>query len=695
MRSTTGAAALAIDTGVDTSDVAYFAIRHCRFISNSGPSVVRMEGPQMRFVNNLVANNTLTGGGAAAVQVLYAYNADSGAAINNNTIAHNSGGGGLDLRSYPDYSSPRLGEIANNALWGNGGADLRLLDFNSNQNILFLTSNIYGSSAGTLPAGASLNLVANPQFINSAAGNFGLAFNSPAINSGVGYQYYGIPDKDLAGGERVVGSQIDRGAFESSVDDHTTAFVTNLADNGSNSAPLAGSLRAAIKAANAAGGPYKINFEVSGACPRVINMTTPMLDITGKVTLDARTQNGWSPNTDYGRSDATLCIVLNGSGTTPWAFRVPAQANNARLVAHGMMFAGFTDAAIKLENGSDHRISGNQFGAVPFTSTNATAVRVTGASGGAVIGGFDDPSVVNLIAGSSVAGVYLDNTAGGNTVANAVIGFQPDGDSLGGNAIGVYIFNSPNNNLLYNYIGNSSSNGVTISGVGSSNTTLQYNRIGVSWLDNMAGNQSAGIGIVFAARDSTIGAPLSSSYGSNLIFYNGGPGVWISPSGGAGNRVLANAFFENQSVDIDLATAGPSANQASNPVSGPNHLQNYPVLSSAVRVSGSTPMTVVEGTLHSAPGNTYRIDVYYATGCDFSAPGRGSAAAPLGRDPVFTNASGDTSFSISVPAINPTFGLGGISATATSSSGDTSEVGNCVLEVPANLPNLLFKNGFE
>lgn len=693
MASTQQAGALSIGSDVDTSDVAYFAIRHCRFTRNSGPSIVDLEGPQMRFINNLVADNTVTGGGSA-VQIRYAYNADSGAGIDNNTIANNVGGG-LNVASHSDYASPRLGEITNNVLWGNSGADLRLLEFNSVSNFLFVNANVYGNLSGTLPGGSSLNLSSNPQFVNGGAGNYGLAVSSPAINSGAGYQYYGLPDKDLAGTDRVVGSQIDRGALESGVDDNTTAFVTNVADNGSNTAPLAGSLRAAIKAANGAGGPYKIKFSISGSCPRIINMTTPMLDITGKVTIDARTQSGWSANTDYGRFDANLCIVVNGSGSTPYAFHVPSSAASARLVVHGMMFAGFTDAAIKIENGSDHRIAGNQFGAVPFTSANGAAVRITGASGGAVIGGFDDPSAVNLIAGSSVAGIYLDNASGGNTLGNNVIGFQPDGTSLGSNTIGVYIFNSPNNTLLYNYIGHSTSNGVSISGASSSNTTVQYNRVGVDRLDNMAGNQGAGIGLIFAAHDSTIGAPLLSSFGGNLISYNVGPGVWISPSGGSGNRVLANQYFENGNVDIDLGSAGPTANQASNPASGPNHLQNYPILSSAQRSSGANATVLVNGSLHSAPSSAYRIDVYFASGCDASAPGRGSAYAYLGRGNFQTDASGNANFTLTVPAVNANFGLGGISAVATSASGDSSEVGNCVQETPLDQPNQVFKNGFE
>lgn len=688
--------ALALITEAGAGDASYIAIRHCRFIRNSGPHAAWISAAQMRFVNNLVVDNTLAEtlvGQPSAVWIAYDYDASSGAAVNNNTIANNHGGSGLRFRSDIDPSA-RTAEISNNILWGNDGGDLHLAEFNSLINILFVNGNLIGSSVGTVPAGTGNNN-SNPAFVNPAALNFGLALNSPAINSGINYQTYGIPDVDMVGNDRVIGSSIDRGAFESSVDDFTTAFVTSTADNGNNTTPSAGSLRAAIKAANAASGPYSIKFELSGACPRIINLTTTMLDITGKVTIDARTQNGWNANTDYGHFDASLCVVLNGSGFTTHAFRVPSLASsNASLTVHGMMFAGFTDAAIRLDNGRDHRISGNQFGAVPFTSANGSAVRVSGASRGAFIGGFDDPAAVNLIAGSSVAGVYLENVLGGNTVANNVIGFQPDGLTPATNDIGVFVFNSPQNSLAYNYIAHSDTNGVTISGAASSGTQLYYNSIGADWTGGVPGNGGAGVGIIFGAQNSTIGAPLTSTFGGNLIARNLGPGVWISPSGGSGNRVLSNQFFDNQGVDIDFGTAGPTPNQASNPGTGPNHLQNYPVLASAVRGTAANPATTIGGNLHSAPNSSYRIDIYAGTACDGTAAGRGTAELFLGRSSVTTNGSGDVVFNFAVTTPG-SLNFDTVSATATSAGGDTSELGNCIALVPGNLPNAVFANGFE
>lgn len=683
-----GALNLGLDIG--TSDEAHFAVRHCRFVGNSGQTVVRMSSAQVRFVNNLVAGNTLPANGAAVVME-YTPVADSGIAITNNTIAHNGPGRGLLLDSVIEPSA-RVSEISNNLLWGHGGADLDLSTFDSFANVLFVNGNTIADSVGLIPSGSGNNAT-NPQFINPAALNFRTAINSPAQNSGIGYQTYGIPEKDLEANDRVIGSGIDRGAYESTVDNGTTAFVTNAADNGSNSSPSPGSLRAAIKAANAAGGPFRINFALGTTCPRIIQMTSNMLDISGQVTIDGRTENGWNGNSNYGRFDASLCVVLNGSGLTGHAFRVPAGASNASLAVHGLMFAGFTDAAIRLEDGRDHRISGNQFGALPFTAANGSAVRVTGASRGAFIGGYDDPAAVNLIAGSSVAGIYLDNTTGQNTLANNVIGFQPDGTSDGGNQIGVYLFNTPNNVLQYNYISYSAATGITLSGTASNANQIQYNALGVAWNDGTPGNTGAGIALNFGAHDNTVGTPILSGFGANQIVASSGPGIWVSPSGGARNSALANYFLFNGGLDIDLGTAGPTANVPTNPGSGPNRQQNHPLLTQAIRSTSASAMQIT-GTLHSAPSTAYRIDVYLDTDCNPAFAERGAGRLHLGRASVLANGAGDANLQFTFPGLpHPAFDRA--SATATSASGDTSEIGNCVPVNNGSLPEQLFRNGFE
>ena len=672
-----------------TDEDSFLSVRHSRFVESTGNSIVSIEGARMGFVNNLVANNTVSGPGAAAVLLTHGYDLQSYDSVNNNTIASNSGGAGLLINSF-DQPSSRTSEIANNIVWANGGTDIDLAAFDSQALSILVNYNIYGTLIGfTPPAG---NLSQNPKFINPALGNFNLDLTSPAVNSGIGYQLYGIPELDLAGTTRIIGTKIDRGALESQFDDRATFIVTNGGDNGNNATPLAGSLRAGIKAANAASGPFQIRFAISGPCPKLLSLATPMLDVVGDVTIDAQTQPGWVENLDFGVFNANLCIAVNGIGATPYALHVPSTATNARLTVRGMMFAGFSDAAIKLEGGRDHRITGNQFGAVAFTVGNQRSVLVTGNSAGnTIIGGYDDPVAINLFASNTDAAIQLDNPGGQTTVANNVMGFQPDGLNPAANGSGIFVFQSPRNRIQYNYVSNNLGNAVTLSGTGTTQTTVQYNFINVDRYGVAGTTGGAGVQALFGANNNLIGSTFSANFGGNLIIEPAGPGVWISPSGGVGNQVLANYVFDAGSVDIDLGATGPSSNQPGNPASGPNHLQNYPVLAQAFVDEES--LTIV-GLLHSAASTVYRIDFYYDGACDGTAPGRGTVRYSAGHVYDATNAAGDLNFSYPLPVPQGLGVVASVSATATNEAGDTSEIGNCV-PVTAAITDRIFADGFE
>ena len=65
--------------------------------------------------------------------------------------------------------------------------------------------------------------------------------------------------------------------------------VTTTADNGDNNAPTAGSLRAAIMAANAAAGADIIQFAIPGAGVRTISPPTELPAVTDPVTINGST----------------------------------------------------------------------------------------------------------------------------------------------------------------------------------------------------------------------------------------------------------------------------------------------------------------------------------------------------------------------------------------------------------------------
>ena len=90
----------------------------------------------------------------------------------------------------------------------------------------------------------------------------------------------------------------------------------------------------------------------------------------------------------------------------------------------------------------------------------------------------------------------------------------------------------------------------------------------------------------------------------------------------------------------------------------------------------------------------FRIDFLWSTSCDTQFPDRGQSLAPLGYRLVSTDGNGQASFTWNAPIITPGFDQAYVAATATSDSGSTSEIGNCIHESAAPA-GPLFTDGFE
>jgi len=672
-----------------------FQVRYCNFIHNVGYAALSLEGTELLVDSSLIADNTLLGQTPVGALSVEPDNFNAYVIVMNNTIANNIGGAGVLWNGYFTQNSSRLSDITDNILWGNS-LDFAFINFVDSMPLSH-EFNIIGSwGSGFTPSPSDLDV--DPRF-DTGAGTYALMSNSPAINKGNPFQAYGFPALDAAGNPRIVGSRVDIGGYESSFDDNTEVLVTTTADNGSNSSPTAGSLRAAIKAANAASGPFAVKFQIPGGCSQSMELAAALPDITGDVSIDGTTQPGWTANDSTTGFDANLCIVLNGNrsnGQWPWALHVPGgtPGAHAKLTVSGLIFTSFGDAAIKLEGGADHRIVGNQFAPIFIEPANHQAIQIINGAGAARIGD-SDPASRNLIGGASDAAIVLSNDVGGSIVENNLIGVQDNGGNFG-NGGGVQIVESPNNQIRDNVIGWNASTGIEIAGPSATHNLLIQNRIGLSGTGGQAPNGSAGVRVEIGAKDNDIGAPLLAAYSGNLIAFNNGPGVWLTNTGGDGNTVLDNAFFGNTGLDIDLSDLGPTPNQTVDPTAVPNERQNYPVLDAA-QASLATGNETVLGVLQGLPNESYRIDVYWATACGPS--GRGTGELRLGSAKITAGTSGKYVFSFELLATNHPSVLGVVSATATdygnaqaSGKGDTSEIGNCVTET---MDDTIFKDGFE
>ena len=144
--------------------------------------------------------------------------------------------------------------------------------------------------------------------------------------------------------------------------------------------------------------------------------------------------------------------------------------------------------------------------------------------------------------------------------------------------------------------------------------TIQGNYIGVA-ADGTTplGNSAAGV-LVDPGNNNLIGGTAPGA--GNVIAHNGGGGLFFGSGGvhvrgGTGNSVLGNSIFSNagflHQLGIGLGDDTVTANDAADADTGPNDLQNFPVVASVLANSGGA---VMSGTLASKPSTTYRLEFF-------------------------------------------------------------------------------------
>ena len=374
-------------------------------------------------------------------------------------------------------------------------------------------------------------------------------------------------------------------------------------------------LREAITAANALAGADEVHFEIAGSGERLIALTSPLPNITQTLKVDGYTQSGTSENSAATTSDAILLVRIDGSGAGASAIGVRICAPNS--VVQGLAMTGFAVAAIGAggsgcNTSSGSVIRGNFFG---LTTDGITAASNTGdamslQSSVYTVGG-PNPADRNVIA-SSANGVFIQNsTTAGSVVLNNLIGTDRSG-------------------------------------------TL--NR----------GNVSRGIVLGSSANNIVVG----SDPAPNLIAFNQ---RGIITTSGSGNQVLHNRIHSNLQLGIDHANNGLTANDTDDVDTGPNALQNFPVIASATVGSGAID---VAGTLdvgHAGAVN-YTLGLYVSDRCDTSGHGEGERIIGVGNATLSTSVEAFAlSFSTSEPFVGRVF----LTMTATHPVDGTSEFSQC------------------
>ena len=504
----------------------------------------------------------------------------------------------------------------------------------------------------------------------------------------------------------------------------STYLVTNTNDAGP------GSLRQAILDSNGAPGADGLSFSIPAAGPQVIAPLTPLPAVTDALLIDGYSQPGSMQNNAAVGDDAVPRIVLSGANlgnsTVPGLQLNADSCTVDGLVVQafgpaagiqlngggGHVFGNFigTDpsgsAAAGNSVGIDVESAGNVVGnssdapdptSANLISGNGTGVSVgrsfadagnnriaqnligTGASGAAALGngiGIDlRGGIGNFVGGMSMA---VANTISGNAAAGLQIGggtaAQISNNRIGASATGGTAVPNGQQGILAaggtlativgNQISGNVSDGLVIAAASDSNTVIN-NLIGTD-ASGAAPLGNGGAGVRIASSHNTIGPrPAVVGSVSNVIAYNRGGGILVTA--GAGNTLSANSIFSNTGgLGIDLGGDGPTANDSKDADTGPNNLQNAPVLTA---VSNTATATIISGTINSTPNRILRIEFFDSPAADPGGYGQGQDYV-LSLT-VTTDANGNATFSgVTLPLVP----RGVITATATdNTTGDTSE----------------------
>ncbi len=441
----------------------------------------------------------------------------------------------------------------------------------------------------------------------------------------------------------------------------STLTVTTTADNGP------GSLRQAIYTADNAGGTNTIDFDIPGSGPQVITLQSELPPITSPTIIDGYTQPGSSPNTSTTADNAVPLIVIDGSQITNIAQSLGLQLQADGSSAQGLVIRNFGGIGIVV-SGANDVVQGDFIGTDPtamLAQANGLGIGVIGSSD--TIGG-TAPAARDVISGNDIGMAIASLSIGGPSLLTALAGSTVQGDLIGTNATGT-------GNLGNGVIGVAlagSGNIVGGTSPGQANTIAFNGEVGSAL--------NIGVGVVVIGLSPSSSSPISVQSTGNLISgnsihdnHNMGIGLLDIPT----SSVLP--FLTTTTAGIPSAVANflstvnlgvvPNAQTPSG--SGPNNLQNFPVIASAVTEGGAT---TVQGTLQSTPNTAYQVQVF--SDPTPGASGYGEGQVYLGQKSVTTGANGLATFALTSSTAVPVGQV--IAATAIDPSGNTSEFSKAV-----------------
>jgi len=386
------------------------------------------------------------------------------------------------------------------------------------------------------------------------------------------------------------------------------------------------------------------------------------LGTAGVASIGGSTIGGITPtpgqgpgNVISGNGSIGIQIQTNGSGTTIGP--VTIQGNIVGLDATGANAIPNTGPNVNLRDTDLPNTGTPRIGPVTIGGSAAGAGNVLSAGG---------HGIFHLAGGTIIRGNRIGTDVTGTIARPNTFGIEVTGTNVfaGGATIGG---SGPNDG---NVISGNLSDAIRVF---LSSATIQGNRIGTSATGTALTN--GGYGIFVDSGETTIGGTVAGA--GNVIANNGNFGVHVRIGSAAahnasnaailGNSISNNGFLGINNSAPDVVTL----NDPGDADSGPNDLQNFPVVTSATLGAGTV---TVSGTLNSTAAATFRVELFSSVAC--GSFGHGQGLTYLGFVSVTTDGSGNAAFGPTVftaPAGQPV-----ITATATNAASRTSEFSSCV-----------------
>ncbi len=393
---------------------------------------------------------------------------------------------------------------------------------------------------------------------NFGVGNDGFPAPAPAPNAATLSAFNGQDPN----GTWTLYVQDDTAGSVGSLDSWSITFLCGIEVTNTNNSG-AGSLRAAVTAAEANPGLDVICFNIPGAGPHVISLTSELEMIDQPLIIDGLTQPGTSHNT----WPPTLLIAISGAGAGMNGDGLEFNSAASGSMVRGLAILNFDRHGIILDGADNCQVK-----CCYVVGNGGDGVRIVNNADNNVIGvdgdGVDDDKERNLISGNGGPGVRISGqNCDDNRVSGNFIGTRSDGAAaLANRGPGVFIDDS--NGHLVGTDGDGVSDdleGNLISGNGdnasepdagilirnSSRCIIAGNLIGVA-IDGVTALPNISDGVCLsgttgnpsnANRIGTNADGVSDDLERNVISGNGGDGVGVGAFGGSNcqrNRIAGN-----------------------------------------------------------------------------------------------------------------------------------------------------------